>query len=149
MNLVHRVETWGDAHHPGFVDIIRVGLGLFLLFKGIAFMENTEYLKELIARQDVINIAPGVLMALVYYVTFAHMVGGVLIALGILTRFGCLIQIPIVLGAVFMTGIFEYQINALVWPSIAALIALILFLVLGSGPFSFDRYLANNKPRLS
>jgi uncharacterized membrane protein YphA (DoxX/SURF4 family) len=122
--------------------VIRIALGVFLLFKGIAFMENTAYLKSLIDSQDVIDLTPGVLMALVYYVTFAHMVGGVLIAVGILTRLGCIIQIPIVLGAVFLTGIFQEPINAMAWPSIVALILLVLFMILGSGPISLDKYLS-------
>jgi putative oxidoreductase len=142
MNVVHRIESWGDSHHPKFLDIVRIALGAFLLWKGIAFMNNTEYLKELITDQNVVDVSPGLLMSLVYYVTFAHMVGGILIGLGILTRFGCIIQIPIVLGAVFLTGIFNDPINAMVWPSIAALAALIMFLILGSGPLSLDKYLA-------
>jgi putative oxidoreductase len=142
MNMVHRIESWGDTHHPKFLDIIRVALGAFLLLKGIAFMGNTEYLKQVITRQNVIDIAPGLLMSVVYYVTFAHMVGGILIALGVLTRFGCIIQIPIVLGAILLSGIFQDAINYLVWPSVAALAALIMFLVIGSGPWSLDKYLA-------
>ena len=140
MNLVHRIENWGDTHHPKIIDIVRIALGGFLLFKGIAFMNNTEYLKALIENQNTVDISPGVLMALVYYVTFAHMVGGILIGLGILTRFGCIIQIPIVLGAIFLSGIFQDAINYMVWPSVAALVALVIFLVLGSGPWSLDRY---------
>ncbi|MDB4922573.1 DoxX family membrane protein [Mucilaginibacter sp.] len=142
MNVVHRIESWGDSHHPKFLDIVRIALGAFLLWKGIAFMNNTEYLKQLITDQNVVDVSPGLLMSLVYYVTFAHMVGGILIGVGILTRFGCIIQIPIVLGAVFLTGIFNDPINAMVWPSIAALAALIMFLILGSGPLSLDKYLA-------
>jgi len=142
MNVVHRIESWGDTHHPKFIDVIRIALGAFLLWKGIAFMGNTEYLKQLITDQTVIDISPGLLMSLVYYVTFAHMVGGILIGVGILTRFGCIIQIPIVLGAIFLSGIFQDAINYMVWPSVAALAALVLFLILGSGPLSLDRYLA-------
>jgi uncharacterized membrane protein YphA (DoxX/SURF4 family) len=142
MNLVHRIEGWGDSHHPKFLDIVRIVLGAFLLWKGISFMNNTEYLKELITNQTVVDISPGLLMALVYYVTFAHMVGGILIGVGILTRFGCILQIPIVLGAIFFSGIFQDAINYMVWPSVAALAALVLFLILGSGPLSLDKYLA-------
>lgn len=142
MNVVHRIENWGDTHHPKFIDVIRIALGAFLLWKGIAFMGNTEYLKQLITDQTVIDVSPGLLMSLVYYVTFAHMVGGILIGVGILTRFGCIIQIPIVLGAIFLSGIFQDAINYMVWPSVAALAALVLFLILGSGPLSLDRYLA-------
>jgi uncharacterized membrane protein YphA (DoxX/SURF4 family) len=142
MNTVHKIERWGDTHHPKALDLIRVALGVFLLLKGIAFMDNSAYLKDLIENQNVVPISPGLLMAMVYYVTFAHLVGGALIILGTLTRFACLIQIPIVLTAVFLTGIFQEPINTMVWPSITALILLALFTVLGSGPWSLDKYLA-------
>ena len=141
MELVHKIEHWGDTHHPKFLDIIRVALGAFLLLKGLAFMENTEYLKELIESQNIVSFSSGILMFLIYYVTFAHLVGGVLIGIGTLTRFACIIQIPIVLAAVFLTSIFREPINTMVWPSIAALALLVLFTVIGSGPLSLDRYL--------
>lgn len=142
MNLVHKIENWGDTHHPKILDLVRIALGIFLLLKGIAFMENTAYLKSLIDSQDVIDLSPTVLMILVYYVTFAHMVGGVLIALGILTRLASIIQIPIVVGAVFLTGVFQEPINTMMWPSITALILLVLFTIIGSGPISLDKYLS-------
>jgi putative oxidoreductase len=142
MNLVHKIENWGDTHHPKILDLVRIALGVFLLLKGIVFMENTAYLKNIIDSQDVIDLSPIVLIILVYYVTFAHMVGGILIALGILTRLASIIQIPIVLGAVFLTSIFQEAINAMAWPSITALILLVLFTILGSGPISLDKYLS-------
>jgi putative oxidoreductase len=143
MNLVHKIENWGDTHHPKILDLVRIALGIFLLLKGIAFMQNTAYLRHLIEDQDVIDLSPEVLMVLVYYVTFAHMVGGILIALGIYTRLAAIIQIPIVLGAVFLTSIFQEPINTLAWPSITALILLVIFTIFGSGPISLDRYLAS------
>eukprot|EP01037_Dinobryon_pediforme_P007907 gene7907-7975_t len=142
MNLVHKVENWGDAHHPKVLDIIRVTLGLFLLVKGYAFMENSAYLKDIIEDQQLFSISPGVLMAIVYYVTFAHMVGGILIAMGTLTRFACIIQIPILIAAVFLTDIFKSPINTLAWPTITALVLLVIFTLLGSGPWSLDNYLS-------
>ncbi|QTE39911.1 DoxX family protein [Mucilaginibacter gossypii] len=142
MNLVHKIEHWGDAHHPKVLDIVRIVLGVFLLVKGITFMENTSYLRGIITDQDVIDVSPDMLMILVYYVSFAHMVGGILIAMGILTRLGCIIQIPILVGAVFLTGIFQEPINTMLWPSITALALLILFTILGSGPWSLDKVLS-------
>src|ERR1700744_4560955 len=107
MNVVHKIETWGDSHHPKFLDVIRIALGVFLLLKGLAFMENTAYLENLIENQTVVHISSGILLTIVYYVTFVHLVGGTLIAMGILTRLSCILQIPIVLAAVFLTGIFQ------------------------------------------
>jgi len=143
MDLVHRIENWGDTHHPKLLDIVRVALGIFLFLKGLAFMDNTADLKGIIESQDSIVFPASALMILVYYVTFAHMVGGIMIALGILTRFTCILQIPIVVGAVFMNDVLISPINTELWLSIIALALLIVFLILGSGPLSLDRYLAN------
>ncbi len=141
MNLIHKIERWGDSHHPGILDVIRIVLGIFLFMKGLAFMENTAYLKDLIDNQTDINLSPDLLMAAVYYVTFVHLVGGTLIALGILTRLSSILQIPVVFAAVFFVNIFDSPVNNELWYSIIALILLMLFTVIGSGPISLDRYL--------
>ena len=140
MNLVHKIENWGDTHHPAVIDVLRIALGIFLLLKGVAFMENTADLKSIIESQDSVELSSGVLMALVYYVTFAHMVGGIMIALGILTRFSAIIQIPIVLGAVFVNDQLLSPINTQLWFSVIALGLLVIFMIIGSGPLSLDRY---------
>jgi len=147
MNLVHKVENWGDRHHPKFLDVIRIALGVFLLLKGVAFMENSANLREMIESQNELYISSGMLTALVYYVTFAHAVGGILIALGTLTRMSSLIQIPIVLAAVFLTGFFTSPINSMIWPSVTALILLVLFTIIGSGPLSLDHFVEEIDPR--
>src|ERR1700744_6016728 len=102
MNMVHKIEAWGDGHHPVVWDVLRIALGIFLLLKGVAFMQNTADLKALIESQNMIDFSSGMLVAMVYYVTFAHMVGGIMITLGILTRLSSIIQIPIIFGAVFV-----------------------------------------------
>ncbi|HTD39821.1 MAG TPA: DoxX family protein [Mucilaginibacter sp.] len=141
MNVIHRIEKWGDSHHPRVLDIIRILLGIFLLLKGLGFMDNTAILKSLIENQSDITVAPGVLMALVYYVTFVHMVGGTLIALGILTRFSSIMQIPVVFGAVFFINILQSPFNTDLASSVTALIFLVVFAVIGSGRLSLENYL--------
>lgn len=141
MNLIHRIEKWGDSHHPRFLDIIRIALGIFLLLKGLGFMDNTANLKSMIENQPDISVPSGVLMALVYYVTFVHLVGGTLIALGILTRFSALMQIPVVFGAVFFINVLQSPFNTDLLSSVVALILLVLFAVLGPGRLSLECYL--------
>jgi putative oxidoreductase len=141
MNLIHKVEKWGDSHHPKFLDIIRIFLGIFLLLKGLGFMENTAYLRSMIENQSDISVSPGLLMALVYYVTFVQMVGGTLIALGVLTRLSAIIQIPVVFGAVFFINVLESPFNSDLWSSVAALVFLVVFAVIGPGKLSLQRYL--------
>lgn len=143
MNLVHKIENWGDTHHPVVWDVLRIALGIFLFLKGIAFMENTADLKGIIESQNMIEFSSGMLIAMVYYVTFAHMVGGIMIALGILTRLSSIIQIPIVLGAVLVNNMLLAPINTQLWYSVIALILLVIFVIIGSGPLSLDRYFGN------
>jgi putative oxidoreductase len=143
MNLVHKIENWGDAHHPAILDVVRSALGIFLFMKGMAFMDNTADLRSIIEAQDTIIFPPSAIMGLVYYVTFAHMVGGIMITLGILTRFSSIIQIPIVLGAVFVNDVLLSPINTQLWYSVVALVLLVIFIIIGSGPFSLDRYFGN------
>lgn len=71
------------------------------------------------------------------YIAFAHMLGGVLLILGVLTRFACLIQIPILLGAIFFVNTDLYRPFSAVLLPIGVLLLLICFLVLGNGKLSF------------
>jgi putative oxidoreductase len=141
MNIIHKLEKWGDSHHPRILDIIRVALGIFLILKGLAFMENTAGLKSIIENQSDIFLPTAVLLALVYYVTFVHLVGGTLIALGILTRLSALLQIPIVFGAVVFVNMLQSPLNTELWASFTCLVLLFIFVILGSGKLSLDNYL--------
>jgi len=141
MNLIHRIEKWGDTHHPRFLDIIRILLGIFLLLKGLGLMDNTANLKYLIETRADITVAPWVLMLLVYYVTFVHMVGGTLIAMGIMTRFSAIMQIPVVFGAVFFINVLQSPFNTDLTLSVVVLILLVLFAIIGSGRWSIENYL--------
>jgi len=141
MNLIHRIEKWGDGHHPKFLDIIRVALGIFLFLKGLGFMQNSANLKEMIENQPDISLSSGWLMAAVYYVTFVHFVGGILISLGILTRISALLQIPIVFCAIIFINYLQSPFNTDLISSVAAFLLLLVFLVVGSGKWSVETYL--------
>jgi len=143
MNLIHKIEKWGDNHHPKFLDVIRIALGVFLFLKGLGFMDNTAMLRSIIENRSDISVSPDLLMALVYYVTFVHLVGGTLIAMGILTRFSSVMQIPVVFGAVFFVNIFQSPFNTDLLSSVIALIFLAVFAVIGSGKLSLENYLKN------
>ncbi|HMH34800.1 MAG TPA: DoxX family membrane protein, partial [Puia sp.] len=73
------------------------------------------------------------------YIAFSHLLGGFLLILGLLTRFACLLQIPILLGAI----IFINSSGDVLKPfselalSILVLLLLIYFLIVGNGPWSF------------
>jgi uncharacterized membrane protein YphA (DoxX/SURF4 family) len=141
MNLIHRIEKWGDSHHPKFLDIIRVALGIFLFLKGLGFMENSASLKVMIENQPDISLSSAWLMAAVYYVTFVHFAGGVLIMLGIFTRLSAIIQLPVVFCAVIFINYLQSPFNTDLISSVAAFVLLVVFAVIGSGKWSVESYL--------
>lgn len=136
MNLLQRIEYWGDRHHPKWMDIVRIVLGLFLVYKGVQFLENMSSMMNLMSNQ--VPFSGFMIVLLSHYIAFAHIAGGILLALGVLTRFACLIQIPVLLGAVF----FINSSSSLLQPfselliSIVVLMLLIYFLVVGNGSWS-------------
>ncbi len=133
MNLLERIEHWGDTHHPKWMDIVRIALGIFLVYKGFTYLNNLGELNSLIST----NTSFGSLAILLagHYIVFAHLVGGFLLVLGMLTRFACLIQIPILIGAVLFIntndGVFRPYSELLL--SILVLGLLIYFLIAGNG----------------
>jgi uncharacterized membrane protein YphA (DoxX/SURF4 family) len=141
MNTLHKIERWGNRHHPAILDVLRIFLGVFLFLKGFAFMQNMAYLKWIIEDKGLFDLRPEVLTIIMYYVTFVHMAGGILITLGLLTRLSSLLQLPIVIGAVFFINIFKSDLNSDLWMSVFACVLLLLFTLIGSGPLSLDRFL--------
>ena len=144
MNMIHKFETWGDTHHPLWLDVVRIFLGLIILVKGLSFLTDSD------AVQLVMESRLGFMAWMsIHYVAFAHLVGGVLIIFGLLTRIAAAFQVPILLGAVFfvnMTRDFP-AVNSELWLSILVLVLLILFLIVGSGPLSLDQWFRTHKDR--
>ena len=138
MNLVQRVEHWGDAHHPQWLDIVRILFGAFLCYKGVDFLMNMGQMLSLLENKMSFGSFSTMLMS--NYVAFAHILGGILLIMGVLTRFACLIQIPILLGAVFFVNTSLYQPFSQVLLSIVVLLLLIVFLVVGNGPVQLLKF---------
>src|SRR5690606_15120398 len=136
MNVIQKVEHWGDTHHPQWLDILRITLGIILFVKGVFFIADTDSIIRLLQET---TFQPNA-WALIHYVAFAHLVGGIFIAFGLLTRVFVAFQIPILLGAVFFVNITNGlgYLNSELWISIIVLLLLILFFIVGSGRYSTD-----------
>mgnify|MGYP001279781418 FL=1 len=138
MNLLEKFENWGDRHHPKWLDIIRIALGVFLCYKGVDFLRNTSDLISLMKLTS--PFGSFVIILLGHYVTFAHIIGGFFLAIGMFTRAACLIQIPILLGAIVFVNINATQAAfspySELFLSIIILLLLIYFLIIGNGPLS-------------
>ena len=140
MNWIHRIETWGDKHHPKWLDILRVLLGVIILWRGVIFVSDTSALQQMIDDSRFREVS----FWLAHYVAFAHLVGSLLIMVGLLTRIAVIFQLPILIGAVFFvnfkSGLFSSNSFEL-WFSVLVLFLLLFFMVEGSGPWSIDEYM--------
>lgn len=141
MSLIQNIERWGEAHHPKWLDLVRAVLGFFLFLKGVDFINNMEVLTAMMAKSDFLGSLSLGLLA--HYVVLSHLVGGAMIAAGLLTRLACLIQIPILVGAILFVnasaGILAPY--STLWISVIVLALLIYFVIIGSGPLSVDEWM--------
>ena len=138
MNFLQRIEHWGDTHHPRWIDIVRISLGIFLCYKGIDFLLNMGELISLMTMTRASFDSFAYILA-GHYVVFAHIVGGILLALGLFTRFACLIQLPILIGAVLFVNTNKEMLRPYseLLLSVLVLLLLVYFLIVGNGPWSF------------
>jgi putative oxidoreductase len=139
MNIITKIEKWGDTHHPGWIDIFRVLLGLVLVWKGVEFALNLDAFSKLMAKTGLITSLGISLFA--HLIIFTHIIGGLMIAIGTHTRTSCLFQIPILLVAVFYVNLpgQVFKPYAEFWLSVTVLIGLVFFLIEGNGPLSVER----------
>ena len=140
MNLLHRMENWGEHHHPKWLDILRIALGIFLIYKGIDFLANMgEMVGMLTTNQLMFGSFKVIIIG--HFIVFAHIVGGLLIAVGFYTRLACLLQIPILLGAILFINLSVDVMRPYseIIISVAVLLLLIYFLIVGNGPWSYEK----------
>lgn len=138
MDITQNVHRLHVAPYTFFNLALRIVTGLLLLLKGIYFVSHSQHLEKLIMQSD----ARSAVSFLVTYIPFAHLFGGAFIMLGLLTRFSVLLQIPIVIGALY----YNLTPNAFgtggeLLLSIVVLVLLICTLIYGSGYISMDDYL--------
>lgn len=138
MSVINKIEDWGNSHRPGFFDIFRVILGIFITYKGFSFLGNLDNLELTIQGTNMSFLS----VILAHYVVFAHVLGGPLIVFGLLTRIMCAIQLPIMAGAIilvnFPKGFLSVGNHMELEISILVLVGLIVFMIFGAGKFSID-----------
>lgn len=142
MNVIQRLTNWGDTHHPKWLDFVRIALGLVLLLKGVQFIDNMQPVTEVMAKTGFLGSAS--LGILSHFIVFANLLGGAMILFGLLTRAVCIVEIPIIVGAILLVNLqggSAIQTNAELWLSVIILFLLVLFAIEGSGTFSFDHFM--------
>ena len=143
MSLLHQMNEWSSRHHPKWLVVLRVALGLCLFIKGFEFIQNSVELTSFFSATSYFQKATWMNTV----IPWVHLLGGSMIVVGLFTRFWTLVQIPILLGAIFFvhtkTGVFAGESGPL-FPLII-LVLLIFFFVEGGGPISLDSYFKNYK----
>jgi uncharacterized membrane protein YphA (DoxX/SURF4 family) len=144
MRNVKEYKSWLDTHPSVLLlmDLIRIYIGIALFFKGIYFMQHREELLKLMNDAGSSWFAPAVVA---HYIIPAHLFGGLMLTLGLLTRFAAAAQLPILLGAVFYVHMpkFSLMIVEGAQRQSLELAALVLFLTVlvfihGPGRLSLD-----------
>jgi uncharacterized membrane protein YphA (DoxX/SURF4 family) len=140
MNKLHQLEQWSTTHHPRWFVFLRVALGISLFLKGISFMQNAVSLQTILAESG-LDSFPSWFPLLI---TWAHLLGGFLIIIGLLTRWAALLQIPILCGAVILVNSARGIVVSEFAFSLTILLLLMFFFIEGGGPISLDNYFKKN-----
>jgi len=116
---------------------------MVLSIRGFVLITNPEYMSEMVTEEK-LYIGYAV-------VAIVHLVGGLLLAVGFLTRFAAFIQIPVMIGAIFFVHNGESLMEAGQSMELAILVLylLILFALYGSGPLSIDAWQLEKKNRIA
>lgn len=141
MNKVTQFKQWISAHPDLFLDLVRIYVGTGLFVKAIHLMNHREHLLNVIEQAGPMMIAP---VALAHYVLAAHLAGGVFLALGLITRVAALVNIPVLIGAVFyvyMPQVMAIEPRQHLEFSALVLFLLVLLAVYGGGRVSVDHAL--------
>ena len=139
MKLLNDMIGRFNMHRDLAYSLIRIYLGIALAVRGLIMLSDPSAITSLAGAQQ---------MYMVYsYVFMGHLIGGVLLAIGFLTRFAAFLQIPILAGAVFtihlrqglMTVGQSLELSSLV------LFLLVIFFMFGPGLYAVDTHIGAKK----
>jgi uncharacterized membrane protein YphA (DoxX/SURF4 family) len=139
MKQINTIIQLLEKNRETAYSLIRIYLGIALFIRGILLFADPGAITRLSGAQDMYMWHS--------YIIGAHLVGGLLLALGILTRIAALIQIPILLGAVFFVHISQGLITGGQSLELAGLVLVLLFvyLLFGAGKLSLDQVISRRK----
>lgn len=146
MSTYRTVVDWISENREVVLDLVRIYLGIGLFVRGILFISEAQGIETLVDLSEFSMASAGI----AHYVSFAHLLGGLMLAAGLLTRLAALIQIPILVGAVFLIHLQEGLLspNQSLEFSALVLFLLVVVFVFGAGPWSADRYVFEHEPEL-
>jgi putative oxidoreductase len=133
METVNNWNRWANSHTNVFTDALRILFGVFIMYKGFFFLEQTDYIHNLLRGFS----GSGTYMIVVHYVALSHLCGGFFILLGLLTRWCAAMQLPILLGALLINFVGEMNVSNLLQATVGLGLCC-FFVYYGSGRHSVD-----------
>ncbi|MFS8083336.1 MAG: DoxX family protein [Ginsengibacter sp.] len=125
---------------PLWLTALRILLGFILAWKGIVFIRDYALLEKYIGETGVGFLSKNA-NALAFVVSYLSLLSGLFIACGLWTKLFSIIQLPILIVAIFFVnikGIGESPFESIL--SIITLVLLIVFIIKGSGKLSADEF---------
>lgn len=139
MTVLQNFQARVDRIPWPFLFLLRIALGCMLIIKGVGFIGHIRQLENIIAGS---RFQAGSVF-LTHYIPYAHLLGGFFILIGMYTRFFSLIQLPVLIGAVFFVNAphAAFHVQSGEWGfSIIVLVLLIFFSIEGSGTISIQHF---------
>ena len=143
MHQQKSIIDWLNENRDMCIEALRIYLGIALMLKGIQFINNQDLAAEYMKQLSI----PFFQFLSIHLIIILHIIGGFLLAIGFLTRIAALIQVPVLLGAIFLihwnVGLFGHQQDLEF--VILVLFLLLVFVGYGGGRLSVDYLLARRK----
>ena len=139
MKIISETILWLDTNTSLAYSLIRVFLGVALFIRGIILASDPASITTL-AGEDKIYWWYS-------YITVAHIIGGFSLTVGLLTRLGSLLQIPVLFGAVFLVHLKQglLSVGQSLELSVLVLVLLLIYFAFGAGALSVDSALKRKK----
>ena len=139
MKALNLIYNKLDSHRDLAYSIIRMYLGVALCVRGWSFLSDPAAITELAGAQQVYWWYS--------YLIGAHLVGGLMLTFGFLTRLAALLQIPILVVAVFFVHLKQglMTVGQSLELAIMVLFLLTVYLIFGSGLLALDNYIAEKR----
>jgi putative oxidoreductase len=134
-----RLDQVVEGKRELFLDFIRVYLGLGLVAKGVHFLFDQDFVGQFLMSDIRLDLGSAFIS---HYIPLAHLGGGLLLAMGLMTRFAALVQLPVLLGAVYFVHLREglFSRGQTLEFTLLVLFLLVVYAVCGSGRLSVDHY---------
>ncbi len=129
------------------MDLFRIVVGVIIFYQGVMFVQNGEALDEIINRSRI----GGWAFILEHHVAFTLLVGGILIAIGLITRWAVAFQFPVFIGMIINQhathGLYSVYSNLSLAYGITVVLALLF--VMGPGLFSVDQRMKKESEQIA